>query len=531
MWAAFSGLIGCYAPGERPSSDMPRMAAPPLDATATGMLAEKGKGFEKASASGPIQTVGYSEPVQEGDGNKDGAVIKNLKPSSEDDSPSPTIPEALTNYPIDLGGALALAGVENPTILLAQEAVRAGLAEQLQARVLLLPTLNAGMNYRLHAGNLLASSGIIRDVNSQSLYVGAGANTKAAESVSIPGIRIYSQVADAWFDPQIARNRVSTLSFDSQATQNTILLEVSTAYLSLVGAEARLQALRQSARELAKVVQLTVNFASTGQGRQADAERAQTEALLLQTQEQRAEEEVAVASAELARLLNMDPAIRFQVADSHVPLIQLVPPQEDLQTLVYLALDNRPEVRARMAEVAMNATRLRKERVRPLVPLLSVGFSAGDFGGGSNLVTPRFGNFDGRTDFDVLAVWTLQNLGVGNLAIQRERRAELNEAQAEQVRVIDLVGREVAEAQAQSLARRREVDVARARAKTAQEGFRLDLIRTRNIQGLPIEVLNNLRLLTAARLDLVRALIGYNEAQFRLFVALGQPPTLAAIPQ
>src|SRR5436309_852093 len=76
-------------------------------------------------------------------------------------SPAPPVtPPAPAEQPIDLETALVLAGVDNPTIALAQEAVRASLAEQLQARALLFPSVNAGANYRLHRGNLLSSGGI-----------------------------------------------------------------------------------------------------------------------------------------------------------------------------------------------------------------------------------------------------------------------------------------------------------------------------------------------------------------------------------
>jgi hypothetical protein len=41
---------------------------------------------------------------------------------------------------------------------------------------------------------------------------------------------------------------------------------------------------------------------------------------------------------------------------------------------------------------------------------------------------------------------------------------------------------------------------------------------------LPIEVLDSLRLLARARLEYLRVILGYNRAQFELYVALGQPP-------
>jgi len=98
------------------------------------------------------------------------------------------------------------------------------------------------------------------------------------------------------------------------------------------------------------------------------------------------------------------------------------------------------------------------------------------------------------------------------------------EAVAEQGRVANHIRRAVAEGLALCKTRLRDVDIARRRVATSQEGYQLDLIRTRNLKGRPIEVLNSLNLLFAGRLELIRAVVGYNQAQFQLLVALGQPP-------
>ena len=418
--------------------------------------------------------------------------------------------------------------MDNPTIALAREAVQASLAEQLQARVLLLPTLDAGMDYNLHRGNLQSSQGIIRNVDRQSLYAGAGA---AAGGSRLRGrsrrAAHRASLADALYEPRATRQVVIGRQLDALATRNNVLLDVTTRFFALVGAEASLAALRQSDQDAVAVAEYTANFARTGQGSQADADRAQTNALLVRSMEDRAGEEVAVAGAELARLLSADPSTRFRVPGGPIPVVQLVDPNTDLETLVQIAVQNRPEVGGlRSLDIAVVATRLRKERVRPLLPFVTVGFSAGEFGGGSDQTSPRFGNFNGRTDFDALAVWSLQNLGLGNLAVQRRLRAQVGEAEAERVRIIDVIRREVAEAYALSAARFRALDVTRREAERAQRALREDLLRTRNLEGHLIETLHSLNQLVRARQDLVAALIGYDQAQFQLFVALGQPPTL-----
>jgi outer membrane protein TolC len=430
---------------------------------------------------------------------------------------------------LDLATALTLAGVANPTIALAEEVVQASLAQQLEAQALLLPTLQAGASFNLHRGNLQSSRGIIEDVDRQSIYAGAGASAVGAGTVTIPGVWASAHLADVFWEPQAAQARVAGRRFDSLATRNRVLLEVVNAYLALAGAEARRRALEQSERELAEVVQMTANFAKTGQGRPADADRARSEALLLHVTAQQAEEQAAVAAAELARVLDLDPATRLRAAFPEIPLLQIVDPHAGPEQLVRTALENRPEVGARAADVAAGEVEWRKERVRPLLPFVAVGLSAGEFGGGSDLADSSFGHTRGRVDFDVLAVWSLQNLGLGNLAVQRRQRAGVLQAEAERVRVLDQIRREVAEAHALAAARRAQVDVALRRVQTAAEAYRKDLKRTRNLapNSYPIQLLDSLHQLTAARQDLIRAQVEYNQAQFQLFVALGQPPTRA----
>jgi outer membrane protein TolC len=436
----------------------------------------------------------------------------------------------VANYSIDLATALGLAGADNPTIALAQEAVAASRAQQLEAQSLLLPSLNVGVSYNDHQGPLQTSTGVITKVTRQSLYDGLGAEAVGAGTVGFPGIHLFADLADAAFAPRAARERVAGRSFDALATRNAILLEAATRYFDLAAAAASLQASRQSEADSEQIASLTSAFAKKGQGRQSDAERARDNTLLLHSAEQRAEEDAAVAAAALARVLDMDPAVRLQAPDGPPPVVQLVDPQIDLESLVRIALDNRPEIAARSADVAFNQTLLRQERFRPFLPFLSVGYSAGQFGGGSDLTDTRLGHFSGRTDFDAYAFWSLENLGVGNWARQRRRRAQVGEAEAERLRTIDRIRREVGEALALSAARLGEVNTARRRVETASRSFQADLVRAKNLEGRPIEVLDSVNALAAARQDLIRALAGYDVAQFQLFVALGRPPSAADYP-
>ncbi len=131
--------------------------------------------------------------------------------------------------------------------------------------------------------------------------------------------------------------------------------------------------------------------------------------------------------------------------------------------------------------------------------------------------------------------WTFLNIGAGNLSLIRERNAEIGQAIGRaSSRTINRARDEVSSALAQAQAARNEIDIARRVLASAELGFKEDYDRTlargaaKARDVLPIELLNSLDLLRTARVNLVRALVVYDQSQYRLWVSLGAPPPLNA---
>ena len=421
---------------------------------------------------------------------------------------------------IDLGVALRLAGVDNPTINLAQEQIQEALAGQLAARSLLLPSLNFGGNFRLHRGVLQDDPGNLLNPNSQSLYLGAGAGAVATGTQTIPGIWLFAHLGDAVYEPLAARQRVRTRTFDAQVVENAVLLDVATAYLELAGAEARLDLLRRAESDVKEIVRITTAFAQTGQGTPADMNRSAANAELIRSQIPEAEGEIAAASARLAQLLTLDPSIRLHTAGTVEPL-RLVDEDSDLESLIDMATLARPDLVARSAALQEAETRMRQERARPWFPLVAVGYSGGFMGGGSNQAATEFSSLQERSDLAVMAVWNVQNLGVGNHARLHEAQAAVGQATAAYEITVNQIRREVAEAQAACKTAARQIEVAKRSLVTAEEGFQLEKERIRKVPGRPIETLDSFRQLLDAQQELLRATVAFDIAQMQLFVALG----------
>ena len=428
---------------------------------------------------------------------------------------------------LDLNTALRLAGVENPELNLARQRVLEAVAFRQFAAAQILPTLNGGTNYDSHTGNLQQSNGNILSINRSAVYVGAGANAVAAGSVNIPGVFLGGNVGQGIFAYLTTRQVVLQRQYGQTAVRNQVFLQVALAYTELIRAEGYRAIALQARDEAREVARLTGAFSQTGQGRKADADRAATELARRVAEVYSAEGQVLTTSAELCRLLNLDPSIRLHPTDASIVPLPIVPDPQPLCELIALAMLRRPELAERRAAIREAFLSLEGAKVLPFSPTVLVGFSAGGFGGGSNFVKPVFGSFNSRSDFDAVAYWTIQNMGVGNIALIKTARARLGATRFQELAVLNRVRAEVASSYARTHARFAQIGTTEAAVRSGLRGFQEDFDLTRQ-QGLrtvlPIELLNNFRLLNQARREYLDAIVEYNRAQFELYVALGQPP-------
>lgn len=447
--------------------------------------------------------------------------------------PPPTPPSILAHEvrPIDLSTTLRLANVQNPELNIARQRILEAAAMRQLAAAYFLPSINPGMNFDAHSGTLQQSNGNILALNRSALYVGAGSSAIGSGTVTIPGVFYSGNVGAGLYSYFASRQLVRQREFQTVAVRNQMLLQVACAYSELLRAEG-LRAARIQGRDEARVVaKLTADYARAGQGRVADANRAASVLARWEAAIQASEAEILTASARLCQLINLDPSIRLHPTDAVVVPQPLVPDPMPMAELIALGLLRRPELAGQRAAIEAALLSLGGARILPFSPNTLLGFSAGAFGGGSNLVRPIFGGFGGREDFDVIVYWTIQNLGLGNVALINQAKARLQIAKYEQVEILNMVRADIAEAYARTHARYAQIGVYEEAVRSGYLAFHEDLDRTRLMVGeggtnrvLPIELLNSFTLLADARLDYVNAIIDYNESQFGMYVALGQPP-------
>jgi outer membrane protein TolC len=442
---------------------------------------------------------------------------------------APTLFEQSTSgptVPINLPTALAMIGGQHPVVGFAQWRVQEAYAQLDRAKVMWLPSIQSGFNYRRRDGNYQAVDGEIVDVNLNSMNYGLGAGAVAAGSPTRPGVVAQFHLADALFLPKAAQKNAWARGHAATAVINQQLLNGGIAYIDLLEACQDAEIIAEAVQRMSDLSTITGNFATAGEGLKSDADRTATELSLLQTRQLAARERQLVASTRLARVLSIPMTSTILPQDAVAIPLEMMPESSDESDLISMGLSTRPELKESQALVAAACDAYKREKYAPFVPSVLLGFSSTSFGGG---LGNKADNFGGRYDADAMLVWEMRNLGLGERAARRERSAQVQQATFAKLRIMDQVAQEVAEANIQVGIRRQQVEMAQTAISRARDSYQRNIDRIRDAQGLPIEVLQAIQALEASQRAYLRAVADYNRSQLQLQWALGWPVSSASV--
>lgn len=442
--------------------------------------------------------------------------------SEVDEQPSVQAIQAEGMLPINLPSVLAAIDGSHPIVGISRWKVQQAYANLSQARALWLPSIQAGFSFHRHDGNYQASNGDIVDVNRNSFQYGLGAGaTGAGTTMPRPGIVAQFHLADAIFQPQRAEKTAWARGHAASATLNDQLLDAASAYVDLVGKHQAMEIRSAALGRFRELARLTNDYAETGQGLKADADRLSTELALAEAQQVASQQHIEEASAALAQAISIDGESSLVPMDVNAVPLDLTDGQlQENGAMVATALASRPELKESQALVAAACEAYRREKYAALVPSVLLGFSTGGFGGG---LGTNLSNIDDRYDFDAMLTWQTRNLGFGDRAARRERSAQVQQAKFEKIRVMDEVARQVRSAIAKSKSASQQMQITEGAISSAEDSYRRNLERIRDGQGLPIEVLQAIKALQTTQLAYTQAVSDYNLAQLELQWAMGFP--------
>jgi outer membrane protein TolC len=310
------------------------------------------------------------------------------------------------------------------------------------------------------------------------------------------------------------------------AAFNDTLLEASLGYYNLVKAQGDLAIAKKNLENAEELFTLTQSFVSAGKGSRADVSRSAVEVTRRKQAIIKAELSMKIASTNLIRVLQLDPeeigTQTLLIALEEQPLpVALVQESTPLGSLISQGHTYRPELDEQTSRMEANRIRARAEHWRPFLPNLHMGASGGGFGGGVN---DSLNGLDGRADVDMLAVWSIENLGFGTRARRQQSNSVYQQSVISTNRAYDLVLADVTNAWNTVQAQRRQIRLAEENIKRASESYDQNMARIRGLAGLPLEGLQSLDALANARQTYLNSIIAYNQAQLNLLRAIGRPP-------
>jgi outer membrane protein TolC len=437
--------------------------------------------------------------------------------------PAPIEPTDIP-LPINLATALKLSDARPLVVAAAQAGVWVAEAQLTRAKVLWVPKLNFGVDYIRHdGGGPDFNKGILTAPSVNFFYAGAGMWQNVAAT-------------DAIFEPLSARQVLNARQWDIQAAKNDALLQTAEAYFS-VHRDRGMYAGALYAVERGHDVVTRVTSLSGDLVPRDEIDRARNMLADLEQQATSAREAWRVHSADLTQVLRLDPRTMVVPQEDDHLLITLIDPNRPLDDLIPIGLTNRPELASNQALVKAVLARLRREKMRPLLPSILInGFQtpneelqAGIFGIGPN---SSLNQWTGRVDLSYQPVWELEAFGIGNLARIKEQRGEQSRAIIEVFKVQDMVAADVTRAQAR-------VQSAAARVSQAERAVQASVRSFNgNYEGLkqtvrfgdvlvlvnrPQEVVFALQRMKTAFDEYFSTVADYNRAQFQVFHALGYP--------
>jgi outer membrane protein TolC len=427
--------------------------------------------------------------------------------------------------PINLPSALQLAHARNVDIAAAAERIRVAAATLEQARVQWLPSVTFGGDYNVHGGPIQDVSNAVFNDSHSSVMLGAGTGIGPAAVISVD---------DAIFAPLVARQQVSARVADKQAAANDTLVAVTDAYFTVQQARGELAGAIETTRRTEELVRRTREL-TPALVSEMETDRAETELVRRQQAELLASERWKVASAELLRVLHLDPLAQVEPQEPPQLRIELLDLKRPVDDFIPIALTYRPELASQQAQVQATLALLKQERWRPLLPSIVLRGSStpsGTLAVGGFYPSPSGGIAGVRGDVDLQVLWQLNNMGFGNVALVHQREAENRAALLDLFRIQDRVAAEVAQAYAQAQLAARRVELAERGIRSGLKSADKNLIALGQTKGVgnqvvllarPEEAVAAVQALAQAYIDYYGAVADANRAQFRLYRALGQP--------
>jgi outer membrane protein TolC len=408
---------------------------------------------------------------------------------------------------VDLPMVLRLAGAQAMEVQLAQAKLDEARGLEQQRVLAFLPTVNVGLGYKAHHGQLQDVVGAVIRTDKQSLTLGPAA------TLDLPlGEAIYRRLAA----------KQSTLAAASQveAQRLSTQAQAAVAYFDLVQAQALLGVAQESVRISVDYGKQVASAVAAGVAFKGDALRVEVQTQRNKLVEERATQALRQASIHLAQVLRLDPNVALQAVQAEPQLLKLASTQANAGALAERAEQQRPE-RAQLVASLAAAQAERDAAVKgPWIPSVTAQAFAGGLSGG--VIGGTRSGTAGSQDYFIGLSWRIGVGGLMDKGRQKVAEAKLRQTELEQEQLREAIRAQVLSLHARCESLAAQVATARLAVAAAQENSRLTHERQDLAVGVVLESILAEQELTQARTDYLRAVTEHNASQYLLLKAVGE---------
>jgi outer membrane protein TolC len=413
-------------------------------------------------------------------------------------------------YAIDLPTALRLARADNLDVKLAQERINEAKINHSAAVAKFLPWVTAGVSFRSHEGRTQAVDGTMLDVDKQSTSIG-------------PTITAQLDIGDALFTTLAARQFIAAANAALAAQEQDSSLSAASGYFNLLQAKAVLEANRDALATSEAYEQQLQGGVDAGVIFKGDLLRVQTQTQRYQAAIAQAQQQQRVASARLAEILHLDPAIVLIPQDNELVPIELAGisgvRNQAATDLVTQALASRAELQQGQAQVQAAREAQKNAKYGPFIPAVGAQAFLGGLSGGSD---GDSGHFSGSRDYYFGLNWRFGPGGLFDFTRSRSANSKLHTAELALEKATSSIQRQVIEAQAHVQSSAGQLAASQSALRNATETLRLTRERKQLGVGIVLEDIQAQQELVRTRTEYLGAITEYNKAQYELGKALGK---------
>lgn len=433
------------------------------------------------------------------------AVLPGERLSLDSSAVSPMYQQILA---IDLAGVVRVAAAQNIDIRQARLAVAAQQGRVDSAIGRWFPAIVPGGGIELVDGGVRATPGNIINVGFQTLFAFV-----TIDWVINPGQVHYDVVA--------AKKRLAASEHEERAVILGTLHDAVVRYYDLVLRQSEVATARQAVLAAEELVRINDQQLHAGTGVPADRMRA-----VAHLAERRQDLVLALArfhhaSVELAVALRLDSTVTLAPSMSQLPPTTLVSDDLDIEQLLALAVQFRPDLQAIRSIVEAVKAEEDSAWWGGFGPQFRTAYAVGGIGGHFDDPTglvPGESGLQFQQRFAAAGGWRLSVSTLGNL---RTAGAVKEQTALEAERLLDMVRAQAVNAQQAIRANRDLIDLAGRGVGAARESVRLAEANLKAGTMTTLEVLDAQDALARAELRYAHAVVGYNQSQVDLLAAIG----------